>query len=70
MSKGMNNQKRPLDENDTLEQTVGCRHSSPDICKFNGNPSTCAFSRKDGFCLSPPKSWKKIYLSLGGVIQE
>jgi hypothetical protein len=66
MSYGMNDQKRPLTEQDNLTQTLGCRHSSPDICKFNGNSTSCAFGRKDGLCLSPPQSWSKIFRSLGG----
>jgi len=49
----------PILENETKDVTVGCRHAYPDICKNNGATKICAFSRKDGFCLKPPLSWKK-----------
>ena len=61
---GSIDQRRPLGNLDTKETTQGCRHSSPDICKYNMNPRSCAFVRPDGLCSTPPRSWAKIYLSL------
>ena len=49
----------PLQEGDTLDSTVGCRHTSPVICRNNGLPDKCAFVRPDGMCLLPPRSWPK-----------
>lgn len=59
-------QKRPLAEIDSLDQTLGCRHSQPDICKNNSTPGKCAFVREDEICMMPPKSWPKLYKELGG----
>lgn len=56
----MNNSKAynaPLNECDTLTETRGCRHSSPDNCAKNSLDRVCAFVREDGMCVSPPKSW-------------
>ena len=61
---GLNNQKRPLTHLDSTHQTLGCRHSNPDICKNHSTPNKCAFVREDGVCLLPPRSWAKIYSSL------
>ncbi len=49
----------PLTAKDTATQTVGCRHTNPDICAKNGLPKVCAFARADGMCLAPPLSWAK-----------
>jgi hypothetical protein len=49
----------PLDGRDTPDQTVGCRHTNPDICAKHSISLVCAFVRADGMCLSPPKSWPK-----------
>jgi len=54
----------PLHPNDTETQTYGCRHSNPEICSKNLMPNVCAFARSDGMCLSPPKSWKKLFKKL------
>lgn len=59
-----NNQQRPLSESDSETQTLGCRHSNPDICRNNMTPGKCAFARQDGMCLVPPLSWPKIYQRL------
>ncbi len=59
-----NDQRRPLSSLDTENQTVGCRHSTPDICKNNSTENKCAFVREDELCLLPPKSWKRIYAEL------
>jgi hypothetical protein len=60
----MNNQRRPLLPIDTVLQTVGCRHSQPDICRNNSTEGKCAFVRKDKICHLPPRSWKKIFAEL------
>ena len=54
-------QRRPLNAIDTELQTLGCRHSNPDICKNNATPNKCAFVRDDNICLTVPRSWKRIY---------
>jgi len=59
-------QWRPLDINETELQTVGCRHSSPNICKNNRTEKKCAFVRTDNICLLPPRDWKKMYHKLKG----
>ena len=53
-------QRRPLSEFDTEFQTLGCRHSNPDICKNNSTEGKCAFVSKDYICRLVPRSWKKI----------
>ena len=53
----------PLDARDTPEQTVGCRHTNPDICAKHSLPA-CAFVRADGVCKAPPKSWPKQFEKL------
>ncbi|OYU51934.1 MAG: hypothetical protein CFE27_08675 [Alphaproteobacteria bacterium PA1] len=63
----MTNQRRPLSPEDSLQRTLGCRHSNPNICKNNATPGKCAFVRADGICLMPPLSWKRIYDELGGL---
>ena len=54
----------PLQPGDTDERTVGCRHTSPDICRNNGLHSACAFVRSDGMCEQPPRSWAKQFRKL------
>lgn len=54
----------PLDTRDTPEQTVGCRHTNPDICAKHSLPAACAFVRADGVCKAPPKSWPKQFEKL------
>jgi hypothetical protein len=54
-------QRRELSEIDNEHQTLGCRHSSPDICKNNSTENKCAFVRDDNICVLPPRSWKKIF---------
>lgn len=56
-----NDQQRPLTEADTATQTLGCRHSNPDICRNNMTEGKCAFVRADNMCLIPPKTWPKIF---------
>jgi len=66
----MTNQRRPLGPQDSLRQTLGCRHSNPNICKNNATPGKCAFVRDDGVCILPPMSWKRIYQELGGHLRN
>ena len=54
----------PLQEGDSETQTVGCRHTNPDICAKNSMPGKCAFVSSDGICLAPPRSWKLQYSKL------
>ena len=54
----------PLHQLDTETQTFGCRHTNPIICANNNMPKKCAFTRKDGICMIPPRSWKVIYKKL------
>ncbi|WP_134082118.1 hypothetical protein [Thiohalophilus thiocyanatoxydans] len=59
----------PLNDEDTETQTVGCRHTNPNICSKNMMPNVCAFSREDGICKSPPASWKKQYQKLMNMVK-
>ena len=54
----------PLKDGDKPEQTIGCRHTNPDICGFNSLENVCAFARADGLCEHPPRSWKRQYKAL------
>ena len=49
----------PLNQKDSEDQTFGCRHTNPKICKSLDLENICAFVREDKMCLSPPKSWMK-----------
>ena len=64
MSKHRNRFHDDLEAEDTVEQTIGCRHSNPTICKNNQLSDKCAFVRKDKICLVPPISWKKQFYVL------
>lgn len=68
MSKGNTKQSlrfhEPLVEGDSPTQTVGCRHTNPDICAKNAMPSVCAFARANGVCMAPPATWPKQYQKL------
>ena len=64
MSYGKIDQKRPLGSQDTELQTLGCRHSNPNICRNNSTPKKCAFVREDNICILPPRSWKKLFSQL------
>ncbi|SVD31812.1 uncharacterized protein METZ01_LOCUS384666 [marine metagenome] len=63
-------QRRPLTEHDTEEQTLGCRHSNPNTCRNNSTRNKCAFVRDDNICLLPPRSWKKLLKELQEVAQQ
>lgn len=54
----------PLAAGDTPSQTVGCRHTNPDICAKHSMAKVCAFARPDGLCLAPPASWPKQFKNL------
>ncbi|MCR5110433.1 MAG: hypothetical protein K6B38_05940 [Ruminococcus sp.] len=54
----------PLHEQDTEEQTYGCRQNNPDICGNNGISGICAFCSDDRICKKPSRAWKKQYLKL------
>lgn len=54
----------PLNALDSETQSVGCRHTDPDICSKNGLPKVCAFVRADKMCLAPPMSWPKQFKKL------
>jgi len=56
--------KRPLQEGETIDMTIGCRHSNPDNCSKNSTPGICAFVNEDNTCLSPPLSWKRLFKEL------
>jgi len=64
MARNENAFHEPLKDGDTEKQTVGCRHTNPDICAKNMMPNKCAFARPDGICMAPPVSWKKQYAKL------
>jgi hypothetical protein len=54
----------PLNAKDNERQTVGCRHTNPDICAKNRMPKRCAFVNPDGICYAPPVSWPKQFQKL------
>ena len=54
----------PLHPEDTVEHTIGCRHTEPVVCGKNCMPNVCAFVRQDGMCLSPPMSWSRQFKKL------
>ncbi|WP_075721439.1 hypothetical protein [Roseburia sp. 499] len=54
----------PLNEGDTENTTLGCRHTNPDICGSNSIPGLCAFESEDGICRKPSRAWKKRYNQL------
>ena len=54
----------PLNPGDTETQTIGCRQNNPNICKYNGLSSVCAFAREDGICLRPSAKWAAQYKKL------
>jgi hypothetical protein len=61
-----NNIRRPLSPQDSIYQTLGCRHFNANFCENNASSGRCAFVRDDGVCITPPKSWSWIYKELGG----
>ena len=55
-----------LQPGDSVDVTVGCRHTNPEICRKNSMPGVCAFARTDGNCHAPPASWSKQFGLLKG----
>lgn len=56
--------KMGLHPKDSDQQTYGCRHTNPDICRFCDMPEICAFANEDHICRKPSASWKKFYEKL------
>lgn len=54
----------PLNNNDTENQTYGCRANNPDICANCYAPNICAFVRDDKICKKPSRAWKKQFVRL------
>lgn len=54
----------PLTQLDTENQTLGCRHTNPDICSSADLPGVCAFVREDGICKKPGRKWRQKYKEL------
>jgi len=54
----------PLHEQDTEQQTHGCRQSNPEICKYNRLADICAFVREDCICKKPSRAWARQYRKL------
>ena len=54
----------PLNEQDTEQQTYGCRQNNPEICGNNGMYGICAFVREDHICHKPSRAWKKQFQKL------
>lgn len=40
----------PLNDGNTENTTLGCRHTNPDICGSNGIPGKCVFISEDCIC--------------------
>ena len=56
----------PLNNEDSENQTYGCRANNPDICSYNGLQGVCAFVSDDHICRKPSRAWKKQYQKLKG----
>lgn len=54
----------PLSENDTENQTFGCRANNPDICGNAYLEGVCAFVTVDHICRKPSTAWKRQYKKL------
>jgi hypothetical protein len=53
----------PLNKEDKIDSTYGCRHSNWNICK-HALSNKCAFANNDKICKAPPQSWKKNFENL------
>lgn len=62
--RNINTFDKPLQLDDSDKQTIGCRHTNPDICAKNSMPGKCALTSKTNICLTPPRSWAKKYWQL------
>ena len=60
----------PLQVGDSETQTVGCRHTNPDICSKHSLPGKCAFISKNNICFTPPTSWSKKFIKLKSQQRE
>lgn len=60
----------PLHENDTEQQTYGCRANNPDICAYNMLEGACAFCTNDHICRKPSRAWKKQFEKLKNEMQS
>ena len=60
----------PLNEQDTENQTYGCRQNNPDICSNNSLEGICAFVNDDCICRKPSRAWKKKYFELRGELND
>ncbi len=56
--------RSPLNDMDNINQTYGCRHSNPDICRYCYLDGICAFCNEDKMCRHPSAMWEKIYKEL------
>lgn len=63
-------QDAQLYEVDSENQTLGCRHTQPNICSNNNLRNVCSFVNKDQICRKPPRSWKAIYFKLKADQQQ
>jgi hypothetical protein len=61
---------QPLKPEDTDKQTLGCRHTNPDICAKNQMSKICAFVTPNGICYAPPASWAAQFKKLKAATQS
>ena len=54
----------PLNSQDSLSQTYGCRCRTYQNCASNSMENVCAFVTADTICLKPPTRWAKQYEKL------
>ena len=54
----------PLNSQDSLCQTFGCRRQNPEICSSNSMENICAFVTTDNICKKPPTGWARQYENL------
>jgi len=54
----------PLNPQDSLSQTYGCRCRTSHNCARNSMENVCAFVTADNICLKPPTGWAKQYEKL------
>ena len=54
----------PLNPQDSLHQTYGCRCRTHQNCASNSMENVCAFVTADTICLKPPTRWAKQYEKL------
>ena len=54
----------PLNSQDSLSQTYGCRCRTYQNCASNSMENVCAFVTADNICLKPPNRWASQYEKL------